>query len=134
MRILVVEDDHVSRKLISRIMQEYGEVESAVDGSEALGKFNIAHRDGEPFELICLDIMMPGIDGREVLRQVRASEEEMGLSTLDGVKVIMVTALSNFEDVASAFRDQCDGYITKPIQKPQLEATLSSLGFSPMGG
>jgi len=61
--------------------------------------------------------MMPGVDGREVLREIRRLEEGMGYTTLSGVKIVMTTALSNYHDVAAAFRDQCDGYIAKPVQR-----------------
>lgn len=129
MRILVVEDDYVSRKVLAAMLAPWGEVDTAVDGTEALGKIDAAKRMSAPYDLICLDIMMPGLDGREVLKEVRKEEERQGVAPLAGIKIVMVTAISSYSEVASAFREQCDGYVAKPINASQLEATLVSIGF-----
>lgn len=131
MRILLVEDDHVSRKVLSLMLAPFGEVDTAIDGSEAVGKFTSSRKAGIPYDLICLDVMMPGMDGREVLREIRRLEEQEGHTTLTGVKIVMVTALASYDNIAGAFRDQCDGYLTKPVTKKQLETTLATLGFKP---
>lgn len=133
MRIMVVEDDYVSRKILTRLIEDWGQVDTAVDGTEALGKFRSAIKIGAPYDLICLDIMMPGMDGREVLREIRRMEELEGVTTLGGVKIVMVTALSTYDNVSAAFRDQCDGYLAKPVTRKQLETTLAALGFPPPG-
>lgn len=133
MRILVVEDDYVSRKMLTAMLAPWGEVDTAVDGTEAIGRVDAAKRLGNPYDLICLDIMMPGMDGREVLKELRREEEARGVAPLAGVKIVMVTAISSYSEVASAFRDQCDGYVSKPINARQLEATLGSIGFPKPG-
>lgn len=133
MRILVVEDDYVSRTILSKLVEDWGVVDTAVDGTEAVGKFRSAMKIGSPYDLICLDVMMPGMDGREVLREIRAHEEYEGITTLGGVKIVMVTALSTYDNIAGAFRDQCDGYLTKPVTRKQLETTLAAIGFPTPG-
>lgn len=130
MRILIVEDDHVGREVLSAMLMRYGQVDTAVDGSEALGKFKSSRKIGQPYDMIFLDIMMPGLDGREVLREIRRLEELEGMTTLQGVKVVMATAISDYQSVSESFRDQCDGYLTKPISRKQVESILASFGFS----
>lgn len=131
MRILVVEDDHVSRSILTKLLEPYGQIDTAVDGTEALGKYTGQKKIGNSYELIMLDIMMPGLDGREVLREIRRIEESEGVSAAGGVKIVMVTALASYENVSQAFRDQCDGYLTKPVSKKQLEQALDAIGFPP---
>jgi len=133
MKILVAEDDYVSRRLLMKLLEGWGEVDFAVDGTEALGKFRGARKLNEPYALLCLDIMMPGMDGREVLREIRTIEEEEGISAINGVKIMMVTALSAYDNIAQAFRDQCDGYVTKPLNAEKLDSTLATLGFERAG-
>lgn len=129
MRILVVEDDHTSREVLAAMLAKYGQVETAVDGTEAMGKFKAARKIGQPYEVIFLDIMMPGLDGREVLREIRRLEEKEGLTTLQGVKIVMATAINDYQSISASFKDQCDGYLTKPISKKQVESILASFGF-----
>ena len=70
--------------------------------------------------LIILDIMMPGMDGRETLKAIRQIESEYGIRGLDGVKVIMTTALGDSKNVMGAFNEGCEAYIVKPIDKNRL--------------
>ena len=83
----------------------------------------------QPFDLICLDIMLPYLDGQAVLKQVRALEDTRGLTGLAGTKVIMLTALRDADNVMKAFRSQCEGYLSKPISKERLFREIRSLGL-----
>ena len=67
MRILLAEDNFVTRKLMVAILSQYGECDVAVDGMEAVDAFLMALEDGKPYDLICLDIMMPVMDGFQAL-------------------------------------------------------------------
>lgn len=127
MKILVVEDDFASRTVMQKIASKYGACDVAVNGAEALLAFESAYSQGEPYALVLLDIMMPGMDGHEVLAKIRAFEEEWGVTGLDGVKVIMVTALGDFENIMKGFRGQCEAYIVKPIQENKLVDHLRDL-------
>ena len=130
MKALVV-DDFICRKVLQTILSRLGECDVAVDGSEALEAFRIAIEEKSPYDLVCLDIMMPGMDGHEVLREIREIEVSAGVGGLDGVKVVMTTALDGFEDVRLAFRDQCDGYLVKPLDRKALLDPLRSLALVP---
>ncbi len=84
-----------------------------------------------PYDLICLDIMMPGLDGQEVLRQIRRLEEESGVAPAHRVKVIMTTALAGRANVMEAIEGGCDAYLIKPIQRLRLLEELRRLELIP---
>ncbi|NCC51731.1 MAG: response regulator [Spartobacteria bacterium] len=129
MRTLIVEDDFAGRRLLQKLMAEYSEIDIAVDGIEAVKAVKQALAAGNPYDLICLDIMMPGMDGQEALREIRHVEKEHGILGLDGVKIVMTTALKDAKNVITAFREQCEGYIVKPVERDQLEEQLIKLGL-----
>ena len=124
MKILMAEDDFTSRVILQTLLAPYGDVHIAINGREALKAFNSAEAMGEPYELICLDIMMPEMDGQEVLQAIRKSESARGVRIGEGVKVLMTTALTDSSNILMAFREQCDGYLVKPFQRSKLEEHL----------
>ncbi len=129
MRVLVVEDDFISRRLLCRYLQAQAECDVAVNGNEAIGAFRQILQAGQRYDLICLDIMMPGMDGQETLKRLRAIEEEQGITKADRTKVIMTTALEDHDNVVSAFSNACDGYVVKPIEKRKFLETLQEIGL-----
>lgn len=129
LKILISEDDFVSRKFIQRVMEKYGEVDVAVDGIEAIDAFEKALKDGKPYDLVCLDIMMPRMNGKEALVRIRELEAEAVIKGLDSTKVIMTTALSDSKTILETFNQGCEGYITKPIDLKKLEALMGELGL-----
>ncbi len=129
MRILVVEDDFISRRLLCRYLESFGECDVAVNGNEALAALRQALAADDPYDLVCLDIMMPGLSGQETLQELRKLEAERGVAS--GTKVIMTTALEDQESVARAFAAQADGYVTKPVDKRRFVDTLRDLGLEP---
>jgi two-component system chemotaxis response regulator CheY len=130
MKILIVEDDFTSRLLLQEILKVYGQCHIAVNGKEAVKAACAALEEGEPYNFICLDIMMPEMDGQEALRQIREHEEARGILSTDGVKIVMTTALCNIKNICGAFGSLCDGYLTKPIQKAKLLEELRKLGLA----
>ena len=129
MKILIAEDDVTSAKILMKMLSGYGRPDIAVNGMQAMEQFSGALKSGAPYDLVCLDIMMPRMDGQEVLRQIRALEESRGITGLRGVKVIMTTALDDFNDIMRSFKEQCEGYLVKPIQKGRLAGEIDRLGF-----
>ncbi len=129
MRILIVEDDFVSRRLLHAILSPYGICDIAVNGREAVDAFKLAWDEKAPYDLICLDIMMPGMDGHEVLQKIRIIEEEKGIYGKAGVKIIMTTALSDPRIIMKAFKEQCEAYLVKPIEKQKLLDAVKGLGL-----
>lgn len=129
MKILIVEDDFTSRLLLQTILSAYGECHIAVNGKEAIDAFALALEEGKPYQLICLDVMMPEVDGMEALKKIRSLEEEKGINSSAGVKIIMTTALGDPKNVIGAFKSLCDAYLVKPVNKSKLLDYLRSFGL-----
>jgi two-component system, chemotaxis family, chemotaxis protein CheY len=129
MRVLVVEDDFISRRLLCRYLQSQAECDVAVNGNEAVGAFKQLMQLGQRYDLVCLDIMMPGMDGQETLKRLRGIEAEHGIAAADRTRVIMTTALEDHDNVMSAFSNACDGYVVKPIEKRKFLETLQEIGL-----
>lgn len=129
MKTLVVEDDCTSREVMKKLLQPYSDVDVAANGDEAVEAVQRALDGGEPYDLICLDIMMPIMDGQEALEHIRQIEETSGICAGKGSKIIMTTALSDKRSIMRAFNSQCEGYIVKPIEKAKLLDQLRTLGI-----
>lgn len=129
MKILIVDDDEFAIKTLKIILSKYGDVSFAHHGQMAIELFKAAHERYEPFDLICLDIMMPQMDGHETLRMIRKIEDEKGIVGLDGVKIIMISALSGSNHVLGAFKEGCEAYLFKPFKKSELLKKIEELGF-----
>ena len=129
MKCLIVEDDFAARRLMQRYLRDYGESDVAVDGNEAVEAFRQSVDEKKPYDLICLDIMMPNMDGHEALKAIRKIESEHGINGLDGVKVIMTTALEDSKNVMGSFREGCEAYVVKPIEKKKLLEEMKKLGL-----
>ncbi len=121
MRTLVVEDDLMSRKLMTAYLSQYGECDAAANGEEAIEAFNSTEKR---YDLITLDIMMPGISGQDVLRSIRSIEGQTGFPE---VKIIMTTALESPNTILASFKSQCNGYLVKPITSDKLLTLLREL-------
>ena len=129
MKTLIAEDDFTSRLLLQELLKSYGPCHIAVNGSEAVEAVRTALQAGEPYNLICLDIMMPDMDGQTALREIREHEARADIGGLDRVKIIMITALDDKGSILGAFREQCDAYIVKPIDRLKLIGNLQQLGL-----
>ena len=129
MKILIAEDDFVSRKFMLRFLSKYGECDVTVDGMEAVDAFTMALDADEGYDLVCLDIMMPELDGYQALKQIREYEKEKGISEEDGAKIIMTTALNEGRNVTKAFELGCVAYAGKPIDQDKFENVLRKLNL-----
>jgi two-component system chemotaxis response regulator CheY len=129
MKTLITEDDFTSRLLLQELLKSYGQSHVAVNGKEAVEAVRLALDADDPYDLICLDIMMPEMDGQEALREIRALEEARGITFSSGAKIVMTTALTDLQSVRSAYSGLCDMYLTKPIQKSNLLEKLHQLAL-----
>jgi two-component system chemotaxis response regulator CheY len=130
MRVLVVEDDFVSRKLMQKLLGNYGECDIAVNGMEAIEAFKLALSESRPYDLVCMDIMMPHIDGQQALKEIRKIEKEKNVPVSQEVKVIMTTALDDPRNVVeSLYKGGATSYIIKPIDKKKLVDEIRKLGL-----
>lgn len=129
MRILIAEDDFLGRKLMQLYLSKYGSCDSAVNGAEAAELFGRACAEGRPYDLICLDIMMPQMDGQAVLKYIRDHERAMGIEEARSAKIIMTTALDDHANIKDAFTERCEAYLVKPIDQDKINETLKKLGL-----
>jgi len=127
LKILIAEDDFTSRLLLQELLRHYGVVHTAHNGTEAVEAVRIALEADEPYDLICLDIMMPEMDGQEALQKIRSLEEAQGILSTHGAKIAMTTALSDMKNLGSAFGNLCDLYLVKPINKRKLLEELRNI-------
>ncbi len=126
MRILIAEDDTTSRLLLRKMLEPFGNCEVAVNGKEALELFRTSSPQ-QKYTLVCLDIMMPEMDGQTALKAMRELEQQSGCLPSQAAKIVMTTALRDIENVTIAYRELCDGYLVKPIQRDKLVALLREL-------
>lgn len=128
MKALVVEDDFTNRLLLQACLAPYGECHIAVNGKEAVEAFRAAGSDGSGYDLICMDILMPEMNGDEALRAIRGIEEATGVLPRDSAKIIMTTVIDDLKQVRASFEGLCDAYLLKPIDRAKLIKELQRLG------
>lgn len=130
LKILVVEDDIVTRQVITKMLLSYGNCDIAVNGDEAIKSYRFSLEEKIPYDLICLDIVMPEVDGHQALREIREMEETYGVPDNKAVNIIMVTALNDPKNAIRAFKKKgAIAYITKPIDKEELLGEIRTLGL-----
>ena len=103
MKILIVDDDFTCRNLLKEVLKSYGSIHMAVNGKEAVDAVSAAMASGEPYDLICLDVMMPEMDGQEALAAIRALEVAQGINSSKGAKIVMATALGDAKNAIASF-------------------------------
>lgn len=118
MKTLIVDDLVENRKLLENFLTGYGLCDVVDNGQDALDMFDIALVDNDPYDLILLDIMMPHMDGQQVLGKIRATEHQQDRAGKNESVIIMVTALSSPRSVLDAFfKGGCTDYIEKPVSR-----------------
>ncbi|MDQ6672377.1 MAG: response regulator transcription factor [Chloroflexota bacterium] len=115
MRILVVEDEHKLASVLKRGLEEHGyAVDAAYDGEDGL-----ALATAEPYDLIVLDIMLPGLDGLSLCNQLRVQKMHM--------PILMLTARDAVDDRVAGLDSGADDYLTKPFAFRELLARIRAL-------
>jgi len=130
MKILIAEDDFTSRKYILKLLSAYGESDITVNGLEAIEAFVMAFEEGASYDLICLDIMMPKIDGLRALRYIREKEAEMGITPEKRVKIIVTTALAESDIAYKSFEEGYEAFIAKPMDPKKLNKILKEFSLA----
>jgi len=129
LKILIAEDDLASRKLLQKFLSRFGDCDVAIDGIEALDAFLSAHDEKEPYELVCLDIMMPKLDGVKVLKAIRDIENQKKVSEKDRAKIIMTTAINDQQTVLECYELGSEAYAWKPINLEKFREVLQNLNI-----
>jgi len=116
--------------LLQAILSGYGDCDIATDGEEAVQAFRSAFEQGVPYDLVCMDIMMPKLDGHEALAKIRNIEKEGNVPAEGTAKVIITTALGDPKNVVKArYGEGAGSYLVKPIGKQKLLEELRCMGL-----
>ena len=134
MRILISDDEEVSRKKMTKILSGFGDCKIVDRGESTLVVFKKAFKSKKPFDLILLDIHMPDLNGIKVLCKIREFETEMSIEKNNRVKIIMVTANKKREVIKNCIKNGCNDYIAKPFNKDIIIQKLVNLGLIKSSG
>ena len=129
MRILIIDDEMVSRTKLELIMECFGDCETLERGDDALAVFHQAHRENAPFDLIMLDINLPGMDGIQLLSAFRQAEKELGLGKPQQAKILMTSSYRDKQRIIASVQSGCDDYIGKPFNLELIRYKLDKLGI-----
>lgn len=127
MNVLILEDDLVCQVALQKLLSSYGTCHTTDHGAEAVKAFETALEAGRPYDLVCLDILVPDVDGHQVLKTMRAAEAKKGIFSGHGTKIVMTTGLDDMKHVMAAYSELCDGYLPKPITRENLTKILREL-------
>lgn len=128
MKCLIVDDEIFCREFVATLLRSTADCDQAGSGAEALEKFTEALSSEEPYDLVIMDIMMPGISGHDAAKALRQIEKERGLAK--GVNIVMLTALNSANDAMDSFcNSQSAAYLVKPVSKDGLFNVVSKLGL-----
>lgn len=130
MRALIVDDEFYSRVMLHDMLRSVAECDIAVSGEEAVGAFSKALEDGRPYRLVCMDLVMPGMDGQQALRELRALEDEQGVGDEDKAVLLVVSMVEDSRETNEAFfLGGADSFLVKPIDRDKLFAELREHGL-----
>mgnify|MGYP001137367900 CR=1 FL=1 len=129
MKSLVVDDEHANRILLKKVLGKYGSCDLGEDGLEAVTLFLRSLDRSEPYDLICLDVSMPKMDGLTALRIISHLKQEL-LSHDEALpKIVMTTSHDEQRAVKRAYELGCEGYVVKPINFVSFRRSLETMGL-----
>ncbi len=128
MKVLIADDDKFSRKILETIFSKFSKCEFAENGVEAIAKFRSSLDLNDPFDLVCLDILMPEMDGLDVLKSFRLIEKHRNINPMDGTKILMLSGLNDSQSILGSFSAGCEAYIVKPIKEKVLLKKIKEFG------
>lgn len=129
MRILIAEDDPVTLIFMKKFLARYGECDVAVNGLEAVTTFSKAVEEENYYNLVCLDIRMPKLDGIGVFKAMRELEKQKGVNSIDQAEIIMTTAVNDRQIITDASDAGCNTFVWKPIEVERFTLALENLGL-----
>lgn len=127
LRILIVDDDLISRKYLHGILRKYGSCEIAANGKEAVEYFKMSLASKTFYDIVFLDIMMPEMDGDETLEQIRKLEEATRIASGQGAKIAMISALNDKKNILSSFAKGCEYYLVKPVHHEKIQEIMNEV-------
>lgn len=129
MRVLIVDDDYSSRRILQKMLSPFGEIFVAVDGDESVRAFASAWQEQEPFDLVLMDSIMPKMEGNEAVKRIRSVENKLGVGDQERAKVLMISSQAERETVVQSLEVGADWYLVKPVDRAKLMEELVKLGL-----
>jgi two-component system chemotaxis response regulator CheY len=130
MKSLIADDDDLVRKVLQKRLNRFGLCHAVADGTLAVQAFEQALQDEAPYDLICLDIIMPHMDGQGALRRIRELEKCKGIRACHEAKVLMLTGLDDPHSVIEAFyQGGASSYLVKPLDWHRVQEELQQMGL-----
>lgn len=127
MKILIAEDDYANRKYLYELLREYGECDQVIDGLETVEAYVLAYGEGDPYDYLFVDIMMPKIDGLKALETIRAFEDRENLDTDKRSKAIIISGLSPEEALKNSQSLNDLFFLSKPFNAQDIERIMKNL-------
>jgi two-component system chemotaxis response regulator CheY len=125
MRLLVVDDEPLIRGILVGIVADLAECDQAENGQTAYESFEIALNTGRPYDVIFIDLAMPVMNGRKLLRAIRDKEMKLSVPEENRIKAVVISAENSPRQVAgSFFEDGCNDYIIKPFKVNEVLSIL----------
>ncbi len=129
MKCLIIEDNEFLREGLMLFLKDVAEIEVADNGRQGVDLFTAALKEGCPFDLVLLDIIMPEMDGQQALRLMRQAEKDAQRQKQKSV-IIMTSSLNSPENVQEAMWDgDCTDYLVKPVGRADLMGMLKRHGL-----
>ena len=128
-RALIVDDDETSRILLCSLLESIATCQQCDNGLTALELMRSSLEQKKPYDLVFMDIRMPGLDGHKTLKKIRALEKEFSHHCPKTAKVVMTTILHDYDSIMQSFENKCSVYLVKPIDKTTLFEQIKRLGF-----
>ncbi|MBF0607903.1 MAG: response regulator [Candidatus Magnetobacterium sp. LHC-1] len=129
MNTLIVDDEPVTTKMLKRLFSRYGMCEVATNGDDAVTFFKDAwHRD-RPYDLIIMDVMMPGRTGIEAYEAIREYEQQSSVKKGSEVKIVLMTGMGISRELFNVYKTSCMAYLYKPVDMKELLEVLNRLNL-----
>jgi len=125
MRSLVIDDEPTARMQLRFLLESRGPVDEAPDAIAGLQRIRDAVADNDPYDLVCIDLSMPGPNGIDAIKMVQ--EVDKKLRQGKHTNVVVVTASDDQKDIRAALHQHVDGYLLKPVTPGQIVDTIDPL-------
>ena len=129
MRILIIDDEALSRKVLLKQLEGIGDCTAVNDSLKGFELLEKAMGRGKPYDLVTLDVSMPKMGGIELLKKIRKAEKDSDIGRTDWVKIIMVSSRMNVTTIKECIRLGCSSYLVKPVNRFRLMDAMGKIGF-----
>lgn len=128
MRILIVDDETVSLTKLKTLLSIYGDCDLASCGEQAIQLFKKAEAEAKPYNLITMDIQMPGMSGQDAVAAIRDLEK---IKSLSPTRIVMVVIASDMKAISASMKSGADALLVKPFTEDSIREVVNRLSVKP---